>query len=181
MRRRVRHTFSAGGIVLRDTMVGLDIVLVRRFAPAAGGGVPACGASFLHGLWALPKGTPIAEETPAETARREVEEETGLVVEVDRFAGSIQYQFTRDSVLFRKTVNFYLMHAVGGDFTRHDGEYDAVEWVPVDRAPEQMTYSTEASLLRHILYQPSAISHQPSASGRRQKARSSANYERADG
>ena len=166
MRRRVRHTFSAGGIVLRDTMFGPDIVLVRRFAP---------------GLWALPKGTPLAEETPAQTARREVEEETGLVVEVDRFAGSIQYQFTRDSVLFRKTVNFYLMHAVGGDFTRHDGEYDAVEWVPVDRAPEQMTYSTEASLLRHILYQPSAVSHQPSASGRRQKARSSANYERADG
>jgi len=176
MRRRVRHTFSAGGIVLRDAMFGPDIVLVRRFAPAAGG-----SQSFLHGLWALPKGTPIAEETPAETARREVEEETGLVVEVDRFAGSIQYQFTRDSVLFRKTVNFYLMHAVGGDFTQHDGEYDAVEWVPVDRALEQMTYNTEASLLRHILFQLPAVSHQPSASGSRPKARSSANHERADG
>ena len=143
MRRkvRVRHTFSAGGIVLRETMFCPDIVLVRRFA---------------QGLWALPKGTPIKEETPVETARREVEEETGLVVEVDRFAGSIQYRFTRESVLFRKTVNFYLMHAIGGDFTRHDGEYDAVEWVPVDRAVEQMTYRTEASLLRHVLYQPSA-------------------------
>ena len=148
MRRRVRHTFSAGGIVLRDTMFGPDVVLVRRFT---------------QGLWALPKGTPIDEEAPAETARREVQEETGLVVEVDRFAGSIQYQFTRDSVLFRKTVNFYLMHAVGGDFTQHDGEYDAVEWVPVDRALEQMTYNTEASLLRHILFQLSAVSHQPSA------------------
>ena len=65
MRRRVRHTFSAGGIVLRTTMFGQDIVLVRRLA---------------QGLWALPKGTPIGEETPAETARREVEEETGLSV-----------------------------------------------------------------------------------------------------
>jgi 8-oxo-dGTP pyrophosphatase MutT (NUDIX family) len=146
MRRRVRHTFSAGGIVLRDTMFGPDIVLVRRFA---------------QGLWALPKGTPIAEETPAQTARREVEEETGLVVEVDRFAGSIQYQFTRDGVLFRKTVNFYLMHAVGGDFTRHDSEYDAVEWVPVDRALEQMTYSSEASLLRHILARPAPHAGKP--------------------
>jgi 8-oxo-dGTP pyrophosphatase MutT (NUDIX family) len=140
MRRRVRHTFSAGGIVLRTTMFGQDIVLVRRLA---------------QGLWALPKGTPIGEETPAQTARREVEEETGLVVDVDRFAGSIQYQFTREAVLFRKTVNFYLMHAVGGDFTRHDSEYDAVEWVAIDRALEKMTYSSEASLLRHILGLPS--------------------------
>lgn len=136
MRRRVRHTFSAGGIVLRTTMFGQDIVLVRRLA---------------QGLWALPKGTPIGQEAPSETARREVEEETGLVVEVDRFAGSIQYQFTREAVLFRKTVNFYLMHATGGDFTRHDSEYDAVEWVAIDRALEKMTYSSEASLLRHIL------------------------------
>src|SRR5919197_413499 len=136
MRRRVRHTFSAGGIVLRGTVFCPDLVLVRCFAP---------------GLLALPNGPPNPEETPAQTARREVEEETGLVVEVDRFAGSIQYQFTRDSVLYRKTVNFYLMHAVGGDFTRHDGEYDAVEWVPVERAVEQMTYRTEASLLRHLL------------------------------
>lgn len=136
MRRKVRHTFSSGGIVFRETMFGQDIVLVRRFA---------------QGLWALPKGTPVDDETPSQTALREVQEETGLVVVVDRFAGSIQYQFTREAVLFRKTVNFYLMHAVGGDFTRHDSEYDAVEWVPVDRALEKMTYSSEASLLRHIL------------------------------
>lgn len=139
MRRRTRHMFSAGGIVLRETMFGSEIVLVRRVA---------------QGLWALPKGTPLDSETPSETARREVEEETGLVVEVDRFAGSIQYQFTRESILFRKTVNFYLMHAVGGDFTRHDSEYDAVEWVPLPRALEKMTYSSEVSLLRHILALP---------------------------
>ena len=150
MRRRVRHTFSAGGIVLRDTMFGPDVVLVRRFT---------------QGLWALPKGTPIDEEAPAETARREVQEETGLVVEVDRFAGSIQYQFTRDAVLYRKTVNFYLMHAVGGDFTRHDSEYDAVEWVAADRALEQMSYSTEASLLRHVLTKPDPLADRQGRAG----------------
>ncbi len=139
MKRRVRHTFSAGGIVLRDTMFGQEIVLVRRFS---------------QGLWALPKGTPVDTESPSETACREVEEETGLIVEVTRFAGSIQYQFTREAILFRKTVNFYLMRAVGGDFTRHDSEYDAVEWVPVTQALEKMTYSSEASLLRHILNLP---------------------------
>jgi hypothetical protein len=53
------------------------------------------------------------------------------------------------------------MHAVGGDFTRHDSEYDAVEWVPVDRALEQMTYSSEASLLRHILGRPSPQAGKP--------------------
>src|SRR5581483_8181614 len=155
MKRRVRHTFSAGGIVLRTTMFGQEIVLVRRYA---------------QGLWALPKGTPIDDESPSQTARREVQEETGLVVEVDRFAGSIQYQFTREAILFRKTVNFYIMHAVGGDFTRHDSEYDAVEWVPIDRALEKMTYSSEASLLRHILALPpttsTSLSQDQSASAR---------------
>src|SRR5579875_2941710 len=141
MRRRVRHTFSAGGIVLRPTMFGRDIVLVRRLA---------------QGLWALPKGTPIDDETPAQTALREVREETGLDVEIDRFAGSIHYEFTRESTLFRKTVNFYLMHAVGGDFARHDSEYDSVEWVAVERALEKMTYGSEVSLLRHILTPPQA-------------------------
>lgn len=153
MRRRVRNTFSAGGIVLRETMFGREIVLVRRLA---------------QGLWALPKGTPMGEETPSQTARREVQEETGLLVEVDRFAGSIHYQFTRDTVLFRKTVNFYLMHAVGGDFTRHDSEYDTVEWAPIDRALEKMTYASEVSLLRHILSMPDKAATQttpPSPNG----------------
>lgn len=150
MRRRVRNTFSAGGIVLRTTMFGREIVLVRRLA---------------QGLWALPKGTPVGDETPAQTARREVQEETGLLVEVDRFAGSIHYQFTRDTVLFRKTVNFYLMHAVGGDFTRHDSEYDTVEWVPLERALEKMTYASEVSLLRHILSRPGMGAHETTPPG----------------
>lgn len=137
----MRHTFSAGGIVLRDTMFGREVVLVRR---------------LMQGLWALPKGTPIADEAPSQTALREVREETGLAVEIDRFAGSIHYQFTRESILFRKTVNFYLMRAVGGNFADHDSEYDVVEWVPIERALEKMTYESEASLLRHILTPPAA-------------------------
>ena len=141
MRRRVRHTFSAGGIVLRTRPFGHDIVLVRRLA---------------QGLWALPKGTPIGDETPSQTALREVREETGLAVEIDRFAGSIHYEFTRDAILFRKTVNFYLMRAVGGDFAQHDNEYDLAEWVAVERALEKMTYGSEISLLRHILVPPQA-------------------------
>jgi len=139
MRRKVRHTFSAGGIVLRTDLFGRDIVLVRRLA---------------QGLWALPKGTPMGDETPSQTALREVREETGLAVEIDRFAGSIHYEFTRDAILFRKTVNFYLMRAVGGDFAQHDSEYDLAEWVPIERALEKMTYGSEVSLLRHILIPP---------------------------
>ncbi len=139
MRRKVRHTFSAGGIVSRTTMFGHDIVLVRRLT---------------QGLWALPKGTPIGDESPSQTALREVREETGLAVEIDRFAGSIHYEFTRDAILFRKTVNFYLMHAIGGDFAHHDHEYDLAEWVSVERALEKMTYGSEVSLLRHILILP---------------------------
>jgi 8-oxo-dGTP pyrophosphatase MutT (NUDIX family) len=129
---------SAGGIVYQQAASGPQVVL--------------CGRR-VDGLWGLPKGTPIEGESLEQTARREVAEETGLQVEIERPIGAIEYWFTRmeQGVRFHKVVHHYLMKPIGGAFDDHDHEYDIVEWFPAGAAIDRLTYRNEAELLRRAL------------------------------
>jgi 8-oxo-dGTP pyrophosphatase MutT (NUDIX family) len=98
-------------------------------------------------LWALPKGTPNSGETLAETALREVREETGVEVEIEEPLGEITYFFVRDRIRFRKTVHFFLMRPVGGSIDEHDHEFDEVRWTPIDEALRLMNYATEREVV----------------------------------
>lgn len=140
------RAFSAGGVIYRERAGTLEVVLVGRAQ---------------HGLWALPKGTPNAGERPADTARREVEEETGLRVEVVGDLGSIFYTYPQrdrggrrvDGVV-AKEVAHYLLRATGGDTSLHDHEYDLVEWVAYDEALARLTYDNEREVLARV---PAAV------------------------
>ena len=72
------HVVSAGGVVYRRGDDGADVVICGRLR---------------KGLWALPKGSPIADETLEATALREVREETGLDVAIEEPVGDIRYEF----------------------------------------------------------------------------------------
>jgi 8-oxo-dGTP pyrophosphatase MutT (NUDIX family) len=129
--RNARAT-SAGGVIHRSVDGQIQIVLGHRREPR---------------LWALPKGTPHAGETLEETALRETREETGLVVAIEAPIRSVSYVFVRGRTRFHKTVHFFLMHAVGGDVSRHDREFDEVRWVDLHEALELMTHATERALV----------------------------------
>ncbi len=88
--RRGRPSFAPGRT---------EVVLVHRLKPP---------------LWALPKGTPDAGETLAETATRETREETGLEVEIEEPISAISYFFVHGRTRFHKTVHFFLMRPIGG-------------------------------------------------------------------
>jgi 8-oxo-dGTP pyrophosphatase MutT (NUDIX family) len=133
--RSARAT-SAGGVVHRSVDGRTQIVLGHRREPP---------------LWALPKGTPHAGETLDETAIREVGEETGLVVTIEAPIRSVSYVFVRGRTRFHKTVHFYLMHAIGGDVSRHDREFDEVGWLDLDEALELMTHATERALVEEAV------------------------------
>jgi len=138
-RLRTEHAVSAGGVVYRRGEHGVELLL--------------CGRSAER-LWALPKGTPEDGETLEETALREVREETGLGVAIERDLGTIDYTFTRAEkhVRFEKTVHHYLMHPTGdGSITRHDREYDRVGWFPAEEALAAITHENEAAVLRRAL------------------------------
>jgi 8-oxo-dGTP pyrophosphatase MutT (NUDIX family) len=133
--RNARAT-SAGGVVHRTRDDQIEIVLVHRISPP---------------LWALPKGTPDAGETLAETALRETREETGLAVELEDELGEIRYFFVRGSTRFNKTVHFFLMRPTGGSLEAHDSEFDEARWFPVDEAVALMTHRTEREIVERAL------------------------------
>ena len=99
------------------------------------------------GVWTLPKGTPRSGETIEQVAVREVQEETGLVVRLIAYIGSISYSFVRDQVRYQKQVRHFLMEAIGGDTSLHDHEYDVVEWFPLSEACRRLTYQNEVNIL----------------------------------
>jgi len=98
--------------------------------------------------WGLPKGLVESGERPEDAALREVEEETGLQAEIDDDLGSISYFYVWDGVRVRKTVHFFLMHATGGDTSRHDHEMEEVRWFPLGEALRVASFRSEGEILR---------------------------------
>jgi 8-oxo-dGTP pyrophosphatase MutT (NUDIX family) len=106
-----------------------------------------CGRDS-DGVWGLPKGTPNPGESLKETAVREVSEETGLEVRLVDKIGVIEYWFSREGVRYHKWVHYYLMEAIGGDTSKHDVEYDRVEWAPAVVALRKLTFKNEVEIAR---------------------------------
>ena len=133
---------SAGGLVFRQSGDAIETLLCARARPGYQGG----GALL---TWRLPKGTPEDGETVEETARREVQEETGVHVNVLAPITSIRYCFVGhdDGVRYDKTVYFYLMEPRGGSTADHDAEFDVVEWRSYEQALELLEYDNERSVL----------------------------------
>ncbi len=158
------RAYSAGGVVFRTTSLRMptqDDLLQRDvsdlYAEADGMNiveVALVGRSH-SGIWALPKGTPQPGETTEQVAVREAQEETGLLVRLIAYIGSISYTFVRDSVRYHKQVRHYLLEAIGGDTSLHDAEYDVVQWFSLHEAGRHLTYHNEV----HILYQAEDLLH----------------------
>ncbi len=133
---------SAGGLVFRQTNDLVETLLCARARPG------------FHGedaplTWRLPKGTPETGETVEQTAQREVQEETGVHVNVLAPITSIRYFFVGhdDGIRYDKTVYFYLMEPMGGSTSDHDAEFDVVEWCSYEEAVELLEYDNEREVL----------------------------------
>lgn len=140
---RVRTAAAAGGVVLRASEHGREVLLVGRTG---------------DGSWVFPKGTPSPGETTQETALREVREETGLVVRILRPLGDMEYWFAAGGERVHKLVTFFLMEAVGGDLSLHDHEYDLVRWVTVSDARRMLTFDTYRDVLDRAIRPEEAAS-----------------------
>ena len=133
---------SAGGLVFRQSGNLIETLLCARARPGyQGDDAPL--------TWRLPKGTPEHGETVEQTAQREVQEETGVRVNVLAPITSIRYFFVGhdDGVRYDKTVYFYLMEPLGGSTSDHDTEFDVVEWCDYEQALELLEYDNERSVL----------------------------------
>jgi 8-oxo-dGTP pyrophosphatase MutT (NUDIX family) len=143
------RAFSAGGVVFR--LIAGDAIEAKNIGDQWSTAhnsieVVLVGRSN-SGIWALPKGTPKSGETFEQVAVREVQEETGLEVRLIAYIGNISYSFIHDKTRFQKQVRHFLFEAIGGDISRHDAEYDRVEWFSIAEAGRLLTYQNEVNIL----------------------------------
>lgn len=102
--------------------------------------------------WHLPKGTQEGKESLEKTALREVEEETGLKVEIEKYLCKLP-SLKEDGR--QKITHYFLMKAVKGDFDGRSHEdknkYDMIEWVEIEKAKQLLREFTEFEKEEDIL------------------------------
>jgi 8-oxo-dGTP pyrophosphatase MutT (NUDIX family) len=108
-----------------------------------------------EGLWALPKGNIGRGEKPAETAVREVEEETGLEAQLIEKLGDVRYVYTWAGERIFKVVSFYLLRYVRGRLgdiePQFAHEVADLRWLPLDEAPGLLAYKGERDMAERAL------------------------------
>jgi 8-oxo-dGTP diphosphatase len=124
-----------------------DLKLVR----AAGGLVVRDGKVLLvhrpkYDDWSFPKGKCDDGEGDGACALREVEEETGFSCELLEEIGETSY---RDAKGRPKTVRYWRMRAVAGEFVPHD-EVDEIRWEPPEAAARLLTWPRDLPLLERL-------------------------------
>src|SRR5215212_6879424 len=104
---------------------------------------------------ALPKGQIEHGEKGAETALREVREETGLEAELVEKLGDVKYWYVRkwsDGERVFKVVSFFLLRYVSGSLRDYQrAEVDGAEWVPLADAPKLLSYRGEKDMAKLAL------------------------------
>ena len=102
------------------------------------------------GVWALPKGNLDEGESPAETAVREVWEETGVHGRLVEKLGDVKYVYTWAGERVFKVVSFYLLRAgrgrIGEIEERMRVEVAEARWLPLDEAPALLAYKGEREM-----------------------------------
>ena len=134
----MEREFSAGGVLLRTIARQPHVAVIRPQ------GKPP-------GTWALPKGNVDEGETPAETAVREVREETGVEGRLVEKLGDVRYAYTRrGGVRVFKVVSFYLLEARRGRLgeieERMRIEVAEAKWLPLSEAPRLLAYGGEREM-----------------------------------
>lgn len=129
-----KHSVSVAGVVVRDD--GRILVIQRRdnshWEPP--GGVLELGETFEHGV------------------RREVAEETGIAVEVERLTGAYK-NLTRGIVAL-----VFRCRPMGGESTTTD-ESRHVDWLTPDEVREQMDPAYAVRVLDALSDNPASRAH----------------------
>jgi 8-oxo-dGTP pyrophosphatase MutT (NUDIX family) len=133
----VKREFSAGGVVVRTVAGRPHLAAIRPQGKKPG-------------TWVLPKGNIDPGESPAETAVREVREETGLEGRIVEKLGDVKYVYTWDGERIFKVVSFFLVRAGRGRLGEIEEamrvEVAEARWLPLDEAPKLLAYGGERQM-----------------------------------
>lgn len=103
------------------------------------------------GHWTLPKGHAEGNESPFESAQRELFEETGLAISHLLFDLPLyeKYQFSSRGNIITKSVNYYIAE-VDGQVRLQPEEIQEGRWLSLEDAQKQATYAQMKSLLGQV-------------------------------
>ncbi len=133
---KTRLEISAGGVIYRRSRGRTEVCLIATNAGRT---------------WQLPKGLIERDEPVEETARREVEEETGLHGALEQPLEKIEYSYVwpgeNGPERVHKFVTFYLFRYLAGSTDDHDHEVDDARWFPIDEAQQRLSFDGERRVL----------------------------------
>ena len=140
-RTKKAQVSAAGGVVWRHAVI----------ADPAGATEDTFEVVLIHRPrqddWSFPKGKLDRGESFEHAARREVEEETGLVCELGAELPPARYV---DGKGRDKIVRYWVMRVVGVVDWAPNHEVDRRRWVTVDDAAQMLTYEHDRLLLAEV-------------------------------
>jgi len=130
----MKYEKSCGAVIFRKDANGWDVLLIRH----------ARGKHISY-----PKGHMEAGELESHTAEREVFEETGIRIKVDRrYRAENRYNIRSD---IQKLVVIFAAVTTQKEITPQPEEIAEANWVPVDEALTRLTYERDRKILREAL------------------------------
>lgn len=128
----IKNDISYGVIPIRHADDGWEVFLINQYSKIGN-----------NTYWVLPKGHPEKDETPDETAKRELLEETGMVAEefFTEPTFNLHYSFNHGRDKIEKTVMFYI--GIITDFSTiklHSAEVKEGGWYQLEAAMDQLDY-----------------------------------------
>ena len=169
---------SAGGVVLRKMRGRWFIAVIephmKRPKPSAKSSNPRRKKFSAAAVTALPNGAIDEGEKPAQTALREVNEETGLRADLIDKLADIKYVYVRqwgDRARVFKIVSFYLLLYRSGRIDSISPamrvEVQKAFWLPLDEAPTALSYKGEREVgelaLQYVTGHPELGDHAANA------------------
>ena len=123
--------------------ISAGMILFRR--------APEPSYLLLHyesGHWDFPKGHIESGEDPEETAKRELQEETGIseIHLLDGYKQALRYFFRQKGIGIFKVVIFFLAETTQSEVTL-SAEHVGFDWLPYDAALARLTFKNSRDLL----------------------------------
>jgi 8-oxo-dGTP diphosphatase len=127
---------AAGGVLWKDTSSGRKLAIIHRQR---------------YDDWSLPKGKRKQGERWAETALREVQEETGCRASLGKFIGSASYVINHHGT--PKVVLFWHMDTKNEPGFQPSDEVDRLKWVSPQKALKILSYEDERDIIKKAIIQ----------------------------